>query len=449
MNQPVCILVVDDDPDILSGTARLLGKAGYAVDRASSGEEALQAAYDHHPDLLLLDHDLPGIDGTEVCRRIKRDPALADSLVVIVSASHAESDQQAEGLESGADGYIGRPIANRELLARVAAYVRILRLARSLRLEAAELQKSSETVNQAQLASLNLMEDAVAVADRLATANQELRGEITARKRAEAEKETLEAQNRQLHKSESLGRMAGAIAHHFNNKLQAVMGNLELALMDLPQNGGPFETVTQAMQAARQATEVSRIMLTYLGLTVARCDPLDLAEVCHGQLPMLRAGAPQIVVLVNDLPSPGPTINANGNQIRQVLTNLVTNAWESTGNAGGVIRLTVKNVSATEVPATHRYPIDWQPHDPAYGCLEVVDTGCGIPAQDLEKIFDPFFSSKFTGRGMGLSVVLGIVRAHNGVVTVESEPGRGSVFRVFLPLSAEAIACLKPSSRSL
>ena len=272
--------------------------------------------------------------------------------------------------------------------------------------------------------------------------------DITERKRAEAGKETLEAQNRQLQKSESLGRMAGAIAHHFNNKLQAVMGNLELALLDLPQNGGPGETVTEAMQAARQAAEVSRTMLTYLGLTVARCDPLDLAEVCHGQLPMLRAGAPQIVVLVNDLPSPGPTINANGNQIRQVLTNLVTNAWESMGEAMGVIRLTVKTVPVTEIPATLRFPSDWQPHDPAYGCLEVMDTGCGIPAQDLEKIFDPFFSSKFTGRGMGLAVVLGIVRTHNGAITVESEPGRRSVFRVFFPLSVEAMACLKPSSCS-
>ena len=101
MNQSARILVADDDPDILDGTARLLERAGYVVDRASSGEEALQVVQNHHPDLLLLDHDMPGIDGIEVCRRIKRDPTMVDSLVVIVSASHTDSDEQASGRAMG------------------------------------------------------------------------------------------------------------------------------------------------------------------------------------------------------------------------------------------------------------------------------------------------------------------------------------------------------------
>jgi PAS domain S-box-containing protein len=185
MSEPVRILVVDDDPDILRGTARLLEKAGYTVDRAASGEEALLAAQNHRPDLLLLDHDLPGINGTEVCRQIKQDPALADTLVVIVSALRAESGQQAEGLELGADGYIGRPIGNRELLARVQAYVRIQRLTRSLRLQAEELQQSNEAANQAHLATRRLMADAVAARERLEIANQALQSENTARKLAE------------------------------------------------------------------------------------------------------------------------------------------------------------------------------------------------------------------------------------------------------------------------
>ncbi len=185
MNAPLRILVVDDEPDLLIGTARLLEKAGYAVDRAANGEQALQAVRDHRPDLLLLDRDLPDIDGTEVCRRIRQDPAVAGSFVIIISGSYTESDEQAEGLESGADGYITRPIANRELLARVAAFVRILHLTRSLRLQAEELMKSGAAASQARLASLNLMEDAVAARDRLEIANQALRNEITVRKRAE------------------------------------------------------------------------------------------------------------------------------------------------------------------------------------------------------------------------------------------------------------------------
>jgi two-component system cell cycle sensor histidine kinase/response regulator CckA len=97
----------------------------------------------------------------------------------------------------------------------------------------------------------------------------------------------------------------------------------------------------------------------------------------------------------------------------------------------------VRTVSPAEIAMAHRHPIDWQPQDTAYACLEVADAGRGIAEKDIENLFDPFFSSKFTGRGLGLSVVLGIVKAHGGVVTVESRSGQGSTFRVFFPLSAE------------
>jgi signal transduction histidine kinase len=154
---------------------------------------------------------------------------------------------------------------------------------------------------------------------------------------------------------------------------------------------------------------------------------------------MLRAVLPGEVVLEIDLPSPGPVISANANQIHQVLTNLVTNAWEAVGEGGGSISLAVKTVLPADISAAHCFPVDWQPQVPAYACLELVDTGSGIADEEIENLFDPFFSSKFAGRGMGLAVVMGIVKAHGGAVTVESEVGRGSTFRVFLPVSAEVV----------
>ncbi|MFA5181568.1 MAG: ATP-binding protein [Syntrophales bacterium] len=260
---------------------------------------------------------------------------------------------------------------------------------------------------------------------------------ISDRKHAEAEKATLENQNRQLQKAESLGRMAGAIAHHFNNQLGAVIGNLELAIMELSQKANPHENIIAAMNASSRAAEMSGLMLTYLGQSFDIHEPLDLSTTCDRSLPMLQAVMPGSITLETDLPSPGPVIMANANQILQILTNLITNAWEGIGAGLGAIHLGVKTVFAENIPVTNRFPLDWQPQNNHYACLEVTDAGCGIEDKDIEKLFDPFFSSKFTGRGMGLAVVLGIVRAHSGVITVESEPGRSSTFRVFFPVTGE------------
>jgi PAS domain S-box-containing protein len=259
--------------------------------------------------------------------------------------------------------------------------------------------------------------------------------DITDRKRAEAEKAELEARDRQLQKAESLSRMAGAIAHHFNNQLQTVLMSLELAMGDLLPDAGPAKRVTGAMMAANRAVEMSKLMLTYLGQTPGARESLDLSVACGRWLSLLELALPKHVVLETDLASPGPTIRANAEQMREVLTHLVTNAWEAGGADRGEAQVTVKVVTAADVSLAHRVPPDWQPLEPAYACLEVVDHGSGIAEADLEKIFDPFFSTKFTGRGLGLAVVLGIVRSHGGAVTVESIPGGGSAFRVYLPLA--------------
>jgi two-component system cell cycle sensor histidine kinase/response regulator CckA len=262
--------------------------------------------------------------------------------------------------------------------------------------------------------------------------------DVSERKRVEEERARIEKQRQQLQKAESLRRMAAAIAHRFNNLLQVVTANLELAARELPQDAtGPAKKLSAAMLASGKAAEIIGLTLTYLGHALAQRAPLDLSDVCRRGLPMLEAAMPKDVALETDLPAPGPTVSANADQVQQILTSLVTNAWEAIGNGNGVIHVTVGKVSSADVRTARRFPVDWCPQDSAYACLEVADSGCGIAQEHFDTLFDPFFSSKFLGRGLGLSVVLGIVRAHSGVITVESGAGRGSTFRVFLPASPE------------
>jgi two-component system, cell cycle sensor histidine kinase and response regulator CckA len=213
---------------------------------------------------------------------------------------------------------------------------------------------------------------------------------------------------------------------------------MELTLGDLPPGSATAENLSDALTSARKAAEISGSMLAYLGQSAAKRESLDLAQTCQRSLAVLHAVVPKRVALETELHAPGPSIRANEGEIQQVLANLLTNAGEAIGEHAGTVRVGVRTVAAAELAAQARFPVDFEWSEAAYACLEVGDTGAGISAADVESLFDPFFSSKSAGRGLGLPVVLGIVRAHGGALTVQSEPGRGSLFRVLLPLAVEA-----------
>lgn len=267
--------------------------------------------------------------------------------------------------------------------------------------------------------------------------------DITERKRAEVERAVLEQRMQQVEKAESLGRMAGSLAHHFNNLLGVITGNLELVLDDWP--GGPegaapeaAEKLEDALSGAFRASELTRLLLTYLGHTRADPVPLDLAEVCRRAVPLLQITMPLDTQLKADLPSPGPTVRMDPRGIQQLLTNLVTNAWEASEDGKGSVYLSVRTVHASAIPDRDRIPAEWSPDAPAYACLQVRDEGGGIEREELRDIFDPFFSSKAFGRGLGLPVAVGTVKAHRGAMTVTSLPGHGTSFMVYLPVEETA-----------
>jgi len=374
------VMIVEDEEIVAADIQTSIEKIGYsACATASSGREAIEKAGSTKPDLILMDIVLKGtMDGIETAAQIKE----LYKIPVVYLTAFGEDGTLQRAKVAEPYGYITKPFRDRDL--QIAIEISIYK------------------------------------------------------KQAEVEKAVLEAQNRQLQKAESLGRMAGAIVHHFNNMLQVIIGNMQIAIRQMPRDAGSVKNMTAAMQAAREAEAITNQTMTYLGDTSDKLEPLDLCDLCRLALPVLQAAIPKNVVLETDLPSRGPTVIANANQIQQVLINLLTNAWESVGDAQGVIHLKVITVSAAVIPTTHS-PADWQPQDSLYGCIEVTDTGCGIEHSDLEKLFDPFFSSKFIGRGLGLAVVLGIAKAHHGIVAVQSNQGQGSTLRVFLPASAENV----------
>jgi PAS domain S-box-containing protein len=269
--------------------------------------------------------------------------------------------------------------------------------------------------------------------------------DITERTRAAAERLLLQQRLQQVEKAESLGRMAGSMAHHFNNLLVVITGNLELVLeafSDDPERNTSdvVGNLNDALAGARKATDLTQLLLTYLGH--ARSEPIlvDLSEIGRRGIPLLEIAMPLGTELKADLPSPGPLVRVHPSDVQQLMTNLVTNAWEASEPETASVHLAVSTVRPSGIPEQHRFPVGWRPEASPYACLQVRDEGPGIEPGKLNEIFDPFYSSKSFGRGLGLSVALGTVKAHGGALTVTTLPGHGASFGVYLPVAEASVA---------
>lgn len=250
-----------------------------------------------------------------------------------------------------------------------------------------------------------------------------------------------EDRTQQQQKVESLECMAAAIAHFFNNQLSVIIGNLELAVEALPTDEDGIKYIVAAMGGARKAAEMGRSMLTYLSKAGdVTYEPVDFVETCRNALKALRLLIPKNISVSVDFLTDGLIINANATQIGQVVNNVVTNAWESLSGGEGTVEVRIQLIKSVDIPQTHRFPVGWQPRKGVYACLQITDNGCGLDTAEIVRIFDPFYTRKFIGRGLGLPLVMGIVRAHQGGITVVAQRDKGSVFRVFFPVHREQCA---------
>ncbi len=256
--------------------------------------------------------------------------------------------------------------------------------------------------------------------------------DITDRLAAEAEREQLEAQIQHAQKLESLGVLAGGIAHDFNNLLMGVLGHADLALANLRPESAARSHIEEVKLAAQRLGELTNQMLAYSGKGTFVVQQLDLNNVVEEMGHLLSVSISKNAALKHDLHPSLPEVEGDPSQIRQIVMNLITNASDAIGTDSGIIsvRTGVVDVDRDYLAST------WLAEDlteGGYVFIEVSDSGCGMDAETRERIFDPFFSTKRTGRGLGLAAVLGIVRSHSGTIKVYSEPGRGTTFKVLLP----------------
>ncbi len=255
------------------------------------------------------------------------------------------------------------------------------------------------------------------------------------RLRLEAERREFQARMAHLQKLESLGVLAGGIAHDFNNLLLTIMGNAELARERPDLDEDLADALDEILVAARHAADLSRQMLIYSGGGRAEVRVIDLAALLDEMEPLLRASVGRTRKLDLFVRDELPALRGDPSQIRQIVLNLLVNAAEASPDDGTVtVRVYTAHADRSRWNAPHN-PDDL-PAGP-YAVVEVEDHGCGMPPEVVERVFDPFFSTKFAGRGLGMATVLGIVRAHRGAITIDSEPGRGTTVRVFLPVATD------------
>jgi PAS domain S-box-containing protein len=481
------ILYVDDDHTNRHSLTWVLQQAGFRTREAATGGEALRLAADK-PDLIILDVNLPDMDGFEVCRRIKAHPATAAIPVLHMSGVFVRSSDKAHGLEGGADGYLIKPVEPQEVVATVRSLLRIRRAEEAARTAAGQWQATFDGIheplwlldaegrvlrcNQAMADLLGrpvsallgrpyrslLRETLGGDAGPLTALLQESpprragevllggrwfrvtadpvpgeRGEAAGRVHLLAdvsERRRLEEQLRQAQKMEAVGRLAGGVAHDFNNLLTAITGNLTLLLREVSDDDPRREWLVATEQVAWRAADLTRQLLGFARQARPRLQPLDLGPCLRETLALLRRAVDPRVEFEARAAADLWLVQADPGQMSQVVMNLCLNARDAMPQ-GGRLAAEVGNVvlGAAGAPA----PAEGRPGE--FVRLRVSDNGSGILPEVRPHIFDPFFTTKEHGRGtgLGLAVVFGIVQQHQGWIECRSAAGEGTCFDVYLP----------------
>ncbi len=254
--------------------------------------------------------------------------------------------------------------------------------------------------------------------------------DITSYKRMEKERLDLEKNLAHSQRLESLGVLAGGIAHDFNNILSVIIGYCSLVKLK-PQTAENH--ISKIEKAAESAAVLCRQMLAYAGKTQMVQSSINMTALLNEMVNMLKATIRQNTAISFDSSQEIPFIRGDDSQLRQIVMNLIINASEAIGDAQGEIRISLTKAAIDERRADKDH-LDNAIQPGSYVCLEVADNGCGMNDETRQRMFEPFYTTKFTGRGLGMSATLGIITAHNGALQLFSQPGQGTTIRVYLPV---------------
>ncbi len=406
---PLKVVVVDDDAGARYAKARILRKNGYHVAEAATGQKAIAFCKTASPDLVLLDMRLPDVDGADVCRAIK---AIAPGVAVLhTSAAITSPQDRARALEGGADGFLVEPIEPEELLATVKALLRLRSAEQALR-------QLNET-----------LESAVAERTRkLTEANRRLQIEIAERRKAE---EVLW----HTQKLDLVGQLTGGIAHDFNNLLAVIVGSMEIIRAAVEADGELprpriLRLLTGCEAATDRATRLTQQLLAFARRSELQLDIVTLDEVIVGYEPFLRRALGESISLRLGFEPGLWSCRLDAAQFESAILNLVVNARDAMPS-GGELEIATGNVTLDAAAASGAAEL--KPGD--YVLVRVADTGSGMDPDVAARAFEPFFTTKEVGKGtgLGLSQVYGFVKQSGGHIAVDSKPGSGTTFRLYLP----------------
>jgi signal transduction histidine kinase len=414
------VLVVDDIAENRYFLEVLLKGSGFAVRSAANGAEALESARSDPPDLIVSDILMPVMDGYTFCRECKADERLRRIAFIFYTATYTEKKDQELALSLGADRFVIKPQEPEALLSLVQDLLAGSREGggHSFREEShggeGLLKEYSEVL-------FHKLEQKMA---ELEQTNRELEQKIVEQKRTEE-------QLRQAQKMEAIGRFSAGIAHDFNNILTVVVGYAYLVQMKCAQDDRQREWMDQILAAVERAKNLTRSLLAFSRKEELKLELIDVNDSIGNVEAFLRRVIGEDITLMMSLKEGGVPISADQGHVEQVLMNLATNARDAMPG-GGILSIGTDVMDMDEeFILSHGFGVPGR-----FAVITVADSGIGMDEDTRQRIFEPFFTTKETGRGtgLGLSIIYGIVQQHNGHISVYSEPGQGTTFRIYLPL---------------